>query len=470
MRNVFHAAGSLLLLGALFGVSIASPAAQSSKKIAPPPPAKPDARPASTPQRPASAATPAAKPSAKGAPSITPATPGAVPHSAASSLREVKRPDGSQVRVRPDGHVADVHIPGRGIDIHHGIAGDRQVRLDRPDHGRVFYDHGRPGYVQHPYSFHGHDFARRTYVYNGHVYGRFYHGYPYRGAYIHVYAPDRFYRPAFYGWAYHPWNRPVMFSWGFGDAPWYGYYGFYFTPAPAYPTPALWLTDYMLAQNLQASYAAQAQQGMPPAMSPGDPANAASSLTPEVKEQIAEEVRSQIALENQEAQQNTAGQDINPGSSGIDRMLNDGHTHTLVVASALDAEDASQNGCTLSEGDVLSLRPPTPSTATTAKLVVLSSKGGQECRPNTTITVVMGDLQEMQNRMREHIDQGLQELQASQGKNGIPAMPESAQGAPAQAAYAEIAPPEDPTAAAQIQQQAQQADEPEKTASPGGQK
>jgi hypothetical protein len=466
MNTLFHATGSLLLVSAMLGASIVSEASQVQKA---PPSASPmpAARSVGATPKPASSSTHAPKTSIPTVPSRMTISPRAFPHPATSNLREVKRTDGSQVRVRPDGHLADLHVPSRGIDIHHGIAGDRQVRLDRPDHSRVLYDPGRPGYVQHPYAFHGHDFARRTYVYNGHVYGRFYHGYSYRGAYIHVYAPDRFYRPAFYGWAYHPWERPVAFSWGFGGAPWYGYYGFYFTPAPAYATPALWLTDYMLAQNLQASYAAQAQQGVPPAITPGDPATAASSLTPEVKEQIAEEVRSEIALENQEAQKNAAHLDIDPGSSGIDRMLNDGHMHTLVVSSAVDAEDASQNGCTLSEGDVLSLHPPTPNNATTAKLVVLSSKGGRECRPNTTITVVMADLQEMQNRMREHIDQGLQQLQANQGKNGIPSLPESAQGAPTQAAYAEIAPPEDPNAAAQIQQQA---DEAEKAASPGGQR
>jgi hypothetical protein len=31
------------------------------------------------------------------------------------------------------------------------------------------------------------------------------------------------------------------------------------------------------------------------------------------------------------------------------------------------------------------------------------------------------DLQEMQNHMRETIDQGLQDLQAKQGKGGLPA-------------------------------------------------
>jgi hypothetical protein len=456
MKNAHTPLVSLLLLGALLAGPSAMQALQAQKKTTPPP-AKP--QPQTTRKAPV-----------KPAPSLSSNRPGAV-----------RRPDGTTVRTGPDGRVSDVHIPGRGLDIHNGIAGGRKVRLDRPDHSGIFYDRGRPGYVQRPYSFRGHDFARRTYVYNGHVYSRFYHGYSYRGAYINVYAPERFYHPAFYGWAYHPWAHPVDYRWGFVGTPWYGYYGGYFAPAPIYTSPSLWLTDYILAQNLQAAYAAQTQQdgapagpmpdgaAAPPAMPPAGADVGASSLTPEIKQQIANEVQSQIALENQEAQQNAAQQEINPGSSGIDRILNDGHTHTLVVSSAIDAEDTGENGCTLSEGDVLSLRPPTPPDAETAKLVVLSSKGGRECRPNTTITVVLADLQEMQNHMRENIDQGFTKLQAEQGKNGIPSVPQAAQGAPTQASYAAIAPPEDPDAATQIQQQAQQADQTEQSTSPGAQ-
>jgi hypothetical protein len=185
-----------------------------------------------------------------------------------------------------------------------------------------------------------------------------------------------------------------------------------------------------------------------------------------VKQQIAEEVNGQLALENQESQQNTQNQDIDPGSSGVARMLSDGHKHVFVVGSALDVVDSNQNECALSDGDVLGLMNPPPADATAADLVVLASKGSNECQKTSTVTVQLTDLQEMQNRMRELIDTGLQELQNKQGKGGLPQAPQSAQAPPVPAQYAEIAPPADSDAGAEIQQQTQQADQAEAETQP----
>jgi hypothetical protein len=353
------------------------------------------------------------------------------------------------------------------MDVHHGLNGNRAVMVERPDHSRVFAERGRPGYVQRPYSFHGHDFARRTYFYHGHEYSHFYHGYGFRGVYLNVYAPGFYFGPAFYGWAYNPWAVPIAFAWGWGGNPWFGYYGYYFQPYPVYPSAAFWLTDYMVSQDLQAAYEAQQQGGEAngaPMAAGGQP-----MLTPEVKQQIADEVREQLALENQEAAQNTQQQDVDPASSGIARMLSDGRPHTFVVGTSLDVVDASQAECSLSDGDVLALNGPQPADATAVNLTVLASKGGQECAKQDTVSVAVVDLQEMQNHMRQTIDQGLQELQSKQGSGGIPALPPSAQGQPAPAQYAAVAPPPDPNAAAEIQQQTQQADQAEAEASqPGG--
>jgi hypothetical protein len=74
-------------------------------------------------------------------------------------------------------------------------------------------------------------------------------------------------------------------------------------------------------------------------------------------------------------------------------------------------------------------------------------------------------LQEMQNHMRETIDQGLQDLQAKQGKGGLPAAPPSAQAPPAQAQYASAAPPPETNVAGQIQQTDQQGEQAEKDVS-----
>jgi hypothetical protein len=331
--------------------------------------------------------------------------------------------------------------------------------VERGDHSRVFAERGRPGFVQHPYNFHGREFAQRTYFYHGRAYTHFYHGYAYRGVYMNVYAPGFYYRPGFYGWAYNPWAMPIAYGWGWGGAPWYGYYGSYFQPYPMYPSAAYWLTDYMISSDLQTAYAAHQEAGEmdgAPSSEGGPP-----ELTPDVKQQIADEVRNQLALENQEATQNAQQQDVDPASSGIARMVSDGRPHVFVVGSALDVVDNSQTECALSDGDVITLRTPPPADATVADVVVLSSKGGQECTKQATVSVALADLQEMQNHMRETIDQGLQDLQAKQGTGGLPALPPSAKSEPAPALYASAAPPPDSNVSQEIQQQAQQADQAE---------
>ncbi|MGA2806923.1 MAG: hypothetical protein ABSE87_02260 [Terracidiphilus sp.] len=372
---------------------------------------------------------------------------------------------GSAVRTRANGKVSDVHDAKRGMDVHHGLNGGRRVSVERADHSRVVAERGRRGYVQRGYSFHGHDFARRSYFYHGRAYDRFYRGYGYRGVYLNVYAPGFYYAPAFYGWAYNPWAAPIAFGWGWGGSPWFGFYGGFFAPYPVYPSAAFWLTDYIISQDLQAAYAARQAA----AEAAGDAAVAAGGaplLTPDVKQQIADEVRAQLALENQEAGQNAQSQDVDPGSSGIARLVSDvqnGHPHVFVAGGNVDVVDANSGAeCSITDGDAVQLAVAPPADATAVNVVVLASKGGQECPRASTVTVQLADLQEMQNHMRETIDQGLQDLKAKQGTGGLPQAPPSAQAATAPAQYAAVAPPPDPNVGAEIQQVDQQGDQSEK--------
>jgi hypothetical protein len=347
------------------------------------------------------------------------------------------------------------------MDVHHGLSGGRRVSVERADHSRVFAERGRRGYVQRGYSYHGHDFARRSYYYHGRAYDRYYRGYGYRGVYLNVYAPGFYYAPAFYGWAYNPWAVPITFGWGWAGNPWFGFYGGFFAPYPVYPSAAFWLTDYIISQDLQAAYAAHqeaAEAAAAPAADGGAPV-----LTPEVKQMISDEVRNQLALENQEAAQSSQQQDVDPGSSGIARMLGDGHPHVFVAGGSLDVVDASSGQeCAISDGDALQLQAPPAPDATAANLLVLASKGGVECPRSSTVTVQLTDLQEMQNHMRETIDQGLQDLKEKQGKGGLPQAPPSAQSTPAPAQYAAVAPPPDPNLSTEIAQVDQQGADAEK--------
>ena len=119
------------------------------------------------------------------------------------------------------------------------------------------------GYVQRAYVTRGgHSYYSRTYYERGAYRVGIYRGYNYGGYHYYGYYPGFWYNPGFYGWAYQPWGAPVywgigMGGWGWGGSPWYGYYGGYFSPYPVYASPAFWLTDYVIAANLQAAYASQ---------------------------------------------------------------------------------------------------------------------------------------------------------------------------------------------------------------------
>jgi len=381
-------------------------------------------------------------------------------HPAPRGASEHVTRSGSAVRMRPGGRVSDVHDARRGMDVHHGLAGGHRVSMERHDGSRLVAERGRRGYVERGYHYRGHDFGRRAYFYHGHEYNRFYRGYGYRGMYLNVYAPGFYYGPAFYGWAYNPWAAPIAFGWGWGGSPWFGFYGGYFQPYPVYPSAAFWLTDYIISQDLQAAYAAH--QEAAEAASQVAASGSQPVLTPEVKQMIADEVKAQLALENQEAQQTAANQDVDPASSGIARLLSDGRPHVFVAGGNLDVTDASGQECAVSDGDTLQLREPPPSDSTSANLVVLSSKGKPECQISLTVQVQLTDLQEMQNHMRETIDQGLKDLQEKQGKGGLPAAPPSAQAPPVEAQYASAAPPPEANLATDIQQADQQSAEAEK--------
>ncbi len=373
---------------------------------------------------------------------------------------EVRASNGAVVRTRADGRRADIHDERRGMDIHHGLNGERRVSVERADHSRVFSERGR-GYVQHPYMYHGREFGHRTYYDHGRYYDRYYRRYPYHGVYLDVYAPARYWGPGFYGWAYNPWAVPVAYSWGWGAAPWYGFYGAYFAPYPVYPSAAFWLTDYLVAASLQAAYAAQVAAAQQAAADQAAAAGGPPELSPDVKALIADEVKRQLALENQEAAQNAQSQDVDPGSSGIARMLSDGQSHIFIAGGSLDLVDSGGVECSISQGDVLEVKFAPPPDANGATAIVVAIKSPSECRKTDIVTVAFNDLQDMQNHMRETIDTGLGELQSKQGQGGLPQAPPSAQAPPAQAAFAAVAPPPDTNAAAEIQQQTQAADQSE---------
>ncbi len=364
-------------------------------------------------------------------------------------------------------------IDRNGTHIEYGAHGTRTISSTQ-NGARVVTTGVHQGFVQHPYlTRNGHTYVQRTYVVNRMTRTVAYRSYSYRGAVYYGYAPAYYYRPAFYRWGYNPWPAMVFWNWGWTPAayPWYGYYGYYFAPYPAYPSAAYWLTDYVMASDLQAAYAAQVtaanaangpanplpQQQDDATTAPGQQA---AVLSPQVKQAIAEEAKAELAKDETlsaqgqapdgAAAQPAAGADVPPA---LDPAL-----RTFVVASSLDVVSGDQE-CTLTPGDVITRLTDTPDRDQKVVASVSSSKKA-DCAAGKQVFVAVQDLQEMQNHFREQLDSGLRLLAAKQGTGGIPQAPGTALVA------GEVPPPvADATAAQAIQAQEAAADQAEKDAS-----
>ena len=380
------------------------------------------------------------------------------------------------------GRVASIRAPG--MTIQRGGLGQRTVIADRRDARgmpyRVVSVGAHRGYVERGFVRGGRPYLRRTYVVNGRAYSRVYGGYYYRGVVYYHYVPAYYYGPRFYGWAYGPWGPPIAYTWGWG--PWYGHYGYYFAPYPAYPDASLWLTDYLLAANLQAAYEARAQAqaqaaqdeaapnpGAPPPGAPDAAPSAGSpELSPEVKQAIADEVKAQLAAQRDAATTPPAAPDAGAAPAAnqdqVPAALDPNH-RTFIVAASIDGEIPDGTECSLSQGDVLTRLDDTPDANQKVRVLVSSSQRN-DCKSGTQLAVSVQDLQDMHNHFAAQIDEGLGKLAASQGKGGIPSGP-----APDAKDVAEAKSAPDLTAVAELQKEEQEADKNEKEvadASSGG--
>ena len=314
--------------------------------------------------------------------------------------------------------------------------------------------------------FHGQEFGHRTYFEHGRSYDRFYGRYPYHGRYLEVLRAGSLLPLRILHVRLLSMGHPGAVRLGLRRGSVVRILWRVLCPYPVYAGPTFWLTDFILASSLQAAYAAQSADANQ-AQSTVAQANytAPAALTPETKQMIADEVRLQLQQESVQAQANASKQDVDTGNSSIVHLLSDNQPHVFVVGSNLDVVTASGQECGCSQ-DVLRVTSTPPQSSDTASATMLASKGGtRECSAGDTVVVAMTDLQDMDNHMRETIDDGLSELQSKQGKNGLPAAPPSAVGAPTQAAFVAGAPPPDTNAGSEISQQSTEAAQAEQEAS-----
>jgi hypothetical protein len=356
--------------------------------------------------------------------------------------RQVTLHGGGSAVIRPNGQIRTINR--NGMQINRGINGNRVV-VSTHNGARVVTTGRNSGYVQRAYVTRGNRaYVSRTVVVNHVTYTRVYRSYSYGGYCCYYgYHPAYYYAPAYYGWAYNPWPAPVYYGWGWRASPWYGYYGGYFAPYPTYPSAAFWLTDYLIAANLQAAYEARAAARASAAESnngggdqqqsqdPGNDNSAANSgpvtLTPEVKEAIAEEVKAQLAAQQAAAQQTSSSDAQQQGSNSnasqeVPAAL-DPARHTFIVAGDLTVASEGQE-CQLTAGDVIKRTSDDPDDDRKVTATVSASKKS-DCAVGREIAIGVDDLQEMHNKFEEQLDNGMKDLSSKQGQNGLPKAPET---------------------------------------------
>jgi hypothetical protein len=357
--------------------------------------------------------------------------------------RTVSLKGGGSASLRPNGQIRSINR--NGMQIQHNLRGGRTIVSERSGARMVTMGRGN-GYVQRSYITRGgRSYYSRTYYDHGAFRVGIYRGYNYGGYHYYGYYPGYWYRPGFYGWAYSPWAAPVYWGvgiggWGWGGSPWYGFYGGYFAPYPMYPSAAFWLTDYLIAANLQAAYADRADANADAEASydqgssnygngGGQAANSGPvMLTPEVKQAIAEEVKAQLAADQQ---QSSGGQ----GASSDERALVpapangevppalDPARRTFVVDDNITVVSDGQE-CELTGGDVITRLTDTPDADQKVTASVSASKK-TDCGAGKQVSISVEDLQEMHNHFEEQLNNGMKALAEKQGTGGLPKAPDT---------------------------------------------
>jgi hypothetical protein len=336
------------------------------------------------------------------------------------TVSKVSLKDGRSVDYYPDGRVGVIHT--KDMEIVHGAGGSRVIRAETADHTRVVSMGKRYGYVERPVSWKGRDYTYRNYVVQDQTYTRVYRTYTYNNVVYERYVPASYYAPRFYGWVYYPWQRPVVYSWGWEAEPWYAHSGQYFVPEQTYSSPSLWVTDFVLAAEMRLAF--EANQNTSNVVGSAEPAGG-TPISPEVKQALADQVREQVSKENAVAPRNGGASAIGTtvtSSVPDSPSVLDPEQKIYVVSSILQVQTADGMECTLTDGDILWIDAPVREGAQSAQLHVDTAKQGN-CPAKQKVTLPISDLEEMHNDFLAMTDDALKTLAENQGKKGLPPAP-----------------------------------------------
>ncbi len=328
------------------------------------------------------------------------------------------------------GMVSSLHTPN--LSVSRNLNGGRTIMSSGPDGTRVVSFGPRSGYVENNIVVGGRPYIQRTAIINRQIVTTRYYGYSYGGVMLHGFVSPFYFSPGFYGYAYNPWADPLAYDFGWAGEPWYGGLNPYFAAYAMYPSPAYWLTDYIVGQTLSAAFQihedalangdadyamdASASGGMNGSDDDTVQASASTPISSEVKDQIAQEVKDQIEIDKE----NAAAQAEQVRHDELVAALSQPN-HVFMASSNLDVITDKGQNCGLEAGDVLRVMAPPAQGETIVQLRVAASKQ-TDCPAGVTVGVALEDLQEMQNAFHSQVESGLETLLAHQG-DGIPAAP-----------------------------------------------
>lgn len=364
----------------------------------------------------------------------------------ARSMKERRTADGSVPR--------ETHLTGgsRVRQVSRGFAGSqvRVVRYGNTVSGSVERPI-RPGFTSRTFVSGGR--VLNTRVYQRHVWHHFGTAFAYE-----TFVPAVRFPAVYYGWALAAWPHPVTYPWGWQAQPWYPRFGLLFTPYPVYTSPDLWMTDYMIAQSMQAAYQTQAaapasEPSTPgpstapgpessvaaPAAEPGEalpaaqPSDAPSApqssdtpsaptatppaITPQIKAQLNAQIK--VRLREQEAAEAT------PATLTTQRTppaLRASHVFFQVVEPLQVPSGTANGSCSLRANDYIK-RTGGMNNDDWMIPVVVELSGPSDCPEGLRTRIGLNDLNAMENEQEAQVLEAMQAASKSMGPNGPPSGP-----------------------------------------------
>jgi hypothetical protein len=149
------------------------------------------------------------------------------------------------------------------------------------------------------------------------------------------------------------------------------------------------------------------------------------TLTPEVKEAIAEEVKAELAAQQQQASAQGGDAQAQPAAAANGEVppALDPARRAFVVDNEITVTSDGQE-CELTGGDVITRLNDTPDADNKVTASVSVSKKA-DCAAGKQILVSVDDLQEMRNHLEEQLNDGMKELAEKQGKGDMPKAPDT---------------------------------------------